>query len=1271
MKKRWIISITLGVVFALGLGLAACTPKPVDPPDPPVPDYCAVTFDANGGTFPDGTTTKEQIIRYDTPATPIAEKPVLDGRYFGYWALDGVQYNFADPIKKDVTLTAVWASEGLDGEGTEAAPYRLSTAADIAKMAKAVAQDGGDYLSAHYEVTADIDAADVKIAPMGTDAAPFTGVFEGGGFTISNLTVEARRDTEFSEEESGFVYAGLFGYAKGARINGVRLENAVVSADVSVAGEVYAGALIGRSDVGVLTDCFVSGRVAVKTVGGNGVSLGGAAGYAQSAADEENHTKLLSTARGIESAVTFETRSYTTELTDVVIGGIFGMLHGSQGAYTLADCVNTADFKATGAAGGIVGAAAGDLVSIVNCYNKGNINATSTAGPAYAGGIAGQLACNGIIADSLSTGKVIASGANNNDYASMAGGIVGYLKSADTYYGYVQGGIVVNSFYTQDATTNKGGKITAEGDKIAAVTEALVKNTLKWESIAVSPDGVATLALAELPESYTVTLHNGDETTSFDVTAGGIVGRIDAPETDELFFDWSYTADTLQEYRYFMTAYKNIDLYAYTYDVSEIAGAYHTDSDGQGTLVLGADGKLTLLTELADVGSYRYNGELFVAYLDSYFGDICGTFDADGKLIFTVAYGMNDYTFEFAKYEPAVLGEYLDTANGHFLTFSGTETATLNIAGETTKFRYEITTGGKFNFINLTEGKAGKPTAVLKIETDGRISVYSSVKEQLFAASDVFESAEGLVGNYGDLDFLGTWNFFVPGSGSDGVIHGQIKSFAFDEKGCVTYESPFSTQVLRYFYIEENDAIMVIGDFISWYYVDADAEVLYGDMVTGASMTTPIVAVRGEPEMMYGAPPVSVGSNSSRVVTIVVKTTDGKFYVIHNNTYAPDAAVTGTFERGSQVTVTAGGVTETYCVVEGKNPYVSAPNILGDMLVPIGEEEGTYQLGKETVKLDGIGGATRGDVSGRYHLYGTTVTIVFDNDTVLAFDYAAADAADGVIALPETDGFEGVMYYEGTTDEGAKFSYKLVINGLGQWYYYYYNSDYEEYRINFSQDCLYTVTTSISLRGNLGTHDSYYVTVDENNAVLSCMGDDLFTKKGETPVAATNMPASYRGTFVNGDDTLVIVSAREAKWNDAAVEAAYRADGYYFRVGTTEYRCVFGANDILNVNDKAFTRFGTPPPTEGLAVMVGTWKLTSSALYLPDSFTVQPDGKIIIGETELIGTYDTVAKTLKFGYTNESYAYECRYLEAEDGLEVIGYEDGTFAASAEYVREST
>ena len=111
-------------------------------------------------------------------------------------------------------------------------------------------------LSRNYILMSDIDIGseetnDLKFAPIGTDAAPFKGRFNGNNHTISNITI--------SNESMNYV--GLFGYTKNCSISYLSLEN------IDIAGGQYVGALVGFAFDTSIKNCSVSNSENFKICG--------------------------------------------------------------------------------------------------------------------------------------------------------------------------------------------------------------------------------------------------------------------------------------------------------------------------------------------------------------------------------------------------------------------------------------------------------------------------------------------------------------------------------------------------------------------------------------------------------------------------------------------------------------------------------------------------------------------------------------------------------------------------------------------------------------------------------------------------------------------------------------------------------------------------------------------------------------------------------------------------------------------------------------------
>lgn len=192
---------------------------------------------------------------------------------------------------------------------------------------KAIAND----LSSNYVLAADITLTG-QWTPLGTEASPFTGTFDGGGHSIKGLTVTASSDLDNS---------GLFGYAKGATLKNVSIIGAKVD------GDEHVGILLGNAKQvnisGVMTSGIVTGRDHV----------GGIVGDASGSADNGEFTSIsncMSTAGvfsrtyqagGIAGIVNagiidkcFFYGSATAEDRSAGAGGISALIDGGSGTFT-------------------------------------------------------------------------------------------------------------------------------------------------------------------------------------------------------------------------------------------------------------------------------------------------------------------------------------------------------------------------------------------------------------------------------------------------------------------------------------------------------------------------------------------------------------------------------------------------------------------------------------------------------------------------------------------------------------------------------------------------------------------------------------------------------------------------------------------------------------------------------------------------------------------------------------------------------------------------
>ena len=100
-------------------------------------------------------------------------------------------------------------------------------------------------LTGSYILDNDITLTGGDWIPVGTSTTAFTGTFDGNGKVVKNLTIN----------QPGSNMIGMFGYAVGATIKNLGLENA------SVIGQNDAGGIVGRMGGSTVNKCYYYGYV--------------------------------------------------------------------------------------------------------------------------------------------------------------------------------------------------------------------------------------------------------------------------------------------------------------------------------------------------------------------------------------------------------------------------------------------------------------------------------------------------------------------------------------------------------------------------------------------------------------------------------------------------------------------------------------------------------------------------------------------------------------------------------------------------------------------------------------------------------------------------------------------------------------------------------------------------------------------------------------------------------------------------------------------------
>lgn len=274
------------------------------------------------------------------------------------------------------------------GDGTAENPYQIATA----KQLVAVRKD----LAAHYVLNNDIDLSGYSSwNPIGDAVYSFSGSFDGNGHVIRNMTIEVQTSDS---------YLGLFGYASGAKLTNVVLEDATIRGTLST-GNHQVALLVGKTSKTTfkttLSDCTVSGSIQL-VANDTSLAIGGIVGQTEGAVIE-NCVNRAEITLAEESTATY-----------LYCGGIAGSAWSDISA-----CDNYGKITGVSNASIWVGGIVGDGGAVSHCRNYGKVSARSNLETYTVAGIAGRAA----VYDSVNYGSV--SGYSPVKHGGNAAGIAG------------------------------------------------------------------------------------------------------------------------------------------------------------------------------------------------------------------------------------------------------------------------------------------------------------------------------------------------------------------------------------------------------------------------------------------------------------------------------------------------------------------------------------------------------------------------------------------------------------------------------------------------------------------------------------------------------------------------------------------------------------------------------------------------------------------------------------------------------------------------------
>lgn len=268
----------------------------------------------------------------------------------------------------------------LTGDDAKSLTYPIASRADLEDFAWAV--NSGSY-AINGELTADFSMNHTKqdcwMTPIGTADHPYTGTFDGKGFTISGFNIYS-----VDNDLLNWKYVGLFGYIKDATIKNVHITGTEESyfnrpsSGTNNTGDCSYGILCGGITASTVQDCSVSMPIFTNVNGNVGAIVGRNEAVSGAEASVIERCSVQGTWRIRHTGI---------------YAGILGYGYNCiiRDCYSL--CTMALQQDKAGRIGGILGyanASSNRSVKIENCYFYGKLTpfegATNTS---YIGAIAG------------------------------------------------------------------------------------------------------------------------------------------------------------------------------------------------------------------------------------------------------------------------------------------------------------------------------------------------------------------------------------------------------------------------------------------------------------------------------------------------------------------------------------------------------------------------------------------------------------------------------------------------------------------------------------------------------------------------------------------------------------------------------------------------------------------------------------------------------------------------------------------------------------------
>ena len=460
-----------------------------------------------GGILISDALTTAGDLRFNSASAITATAAVSVG---GQFALDGGAWTQNAPALAAFSARGFSIAPGASflrvtgGDGGAATPYLI---ADIYGL-QGIGSVG---LGNSYRLGGNIDASGTLnwnqgagFVPIASgDGAGYAGLFDGAGFSINGLYINASN----ASVTSG---VGLFGKLQGGTVQNLGLQNGRVTGSNNV------GAVAGISLGGTLENvhsgtAVVGANTAGGLVGSNGGSVRNASASGDVAGVNADNAGNIGGLAGMNQAGASITASYATGSVTGARANIGGLVGHNAGAVTQSYAAGAVSGAAN--IGGLVGRNAG---SIENAYATGAVAASGSSDPQVAhenlGGLIGWSEAGSTASHVYSSGAV----AGNGFAGGTVGGLVGRADAgAGVAYGFW-------NYETAGTMLDRGG---ARGLTTAEMRQQGSFNDYNFNSVWRIYDGYTTPMLKAFLKPLQVTV-TADASKVYDGQLASFLGSL-------------------------------------------------------------------------------------------------------------------------------------------------------------------------------------------------------------------------------------------------------------------------------------------------------------------------------------------------------------------------------------------------------------------------------------------------------------------------------------------------------------------------------------------------------------------------------------------------------------------------------------------------------------------------------------------------------------------------------------------------------------------------